>query len=204
MLDGLDEHHCRDNGHFDVSDEHRRTPLVDRYRGERIFLVGDAAHLNPPWGGHGFNTCVGDAVNLGWKMAAVLQGWAPPALLDSYDTERRKHARAMIDLSTLVGRVISPTNRKVAALRDKLIRGASVVPALKRYVLEMRFKPMPRYDQGAVYHPKPPTADAPAGTLFIQPRVDTREQTNVLLDDVIAKLNASEASLPSTAASSVQ
>ena len=51
--------------------------LVDRYRGQRVFLVGDAAHLNPPWGGHGFNTCVGDAVNLGWKLAAVLQGWAP-------------------------------------------------------------------------------------------------------------------------------
>ena len=54
-----------------------RMLLVDRYRGERVFLVGDAAHLNPPWGGHGFNTCVGDAVNLGWKLAAVLQGWAP-------------------------------------------------------------------------------------------------------------------------------
>lgn len=49
----------------------------------------------------------------------------------------------------------------------------------------MRFKPMPRYEQGAVYHPKPPTADSPVGTLFIQPRVDTREQSNVLLDDVI-------------------
>ena len=50
-----------------------RLLLVDRYRGRRVFLVGDAAHLNPPWGGHGFNTCVGDAVNLGWKLAAVLR-----------------------------------------------------------------------------------------------------------------------------------
>jgi 2-polyprenyl-6-methoxyphenol hydroxylase-like FAD-dependent oxidoreductase len=66
-----------------------RMLLVDRYRGERVFLVGDAAHLNPPWGGHGFNTCVGDAVNLGWKLAAVLQGWAPASLLDSYEPERR-------------------------------------------------------------------------------------------------------------------
>ena len=66
-----------------------RMLLVDRYRGERVFLVGDAAHLNPPWGGHGFNTCVGDAVNLGWKLAAVLQGWAPASLLDSYEAERR-------------------------------------------------------------------------------------------------------------------
>jgi 2-polyprenyl-6-methoxyphenol hydroxylase-like FAD-dependent oxidoreductase len=74
-----------------------RMLLVDRYRGERVFLVGDAAHLNPPWGGHGFNTCVGDAVNLGWKLAAVLQGWAPVGLLDSYEPERRPVALRTID-----------------------------------------------------------------------------------------------------------
>ncbi|MCZ2848823.1 FAD-dependent monooxygenase [Modestobacter sp. VKM Ac-2978] len=73
-----------------------RMLLVDRYRGERVFLVGDAAHLNPPWGGHGFNTCVGDAVNLGWKLAAVLRGWAPECLLDSYQAERRPVAERTI------------------------------------------------------------------------------------------------------------
>jgi hypothetical protein len=73
-----------------------RLLLVDRYRGDRVFLLGDAAHLNPPWGGHGFNTCVGDAVNLGWKLAAVLQGWAPPSLLGSYEPERRPVARRTI------------------------------------------------------------------------------------------------------------
>src|SRR5205823_12472718 len=60
----------------------------------------------------------------------------------------------------------------------------SIVPSLKRYVLEMRFKPMPRYEQGAVVHPEPRRADSPVGTLFVQPRVDTREQLNVLFDDV--------------------
>ena len=73
-----------------------RMLLVDRYRGRRVFLVGDAAHLNPPWGGHGFNTCVGDAVNIGWKLAAVLQGWAPASLLDSYEPERRPVAQRTI------------------------------------------------------------------------------------------------------------
>ncbi|WKG01838.1 bifunctional 3-(3-hydroxy-phenyl)propionate/3-hydroxycinnamic acid hydroxylase [Mycolicibacterium sp. HK-90] len=159
--------------------------IAGNFRNGRFLLAGDAAHLMPVWQGQGYNSGIRDAANLGWKLAAVVNGQAGDALLDSYDTERRKHARAMIDLSTLVGRVISPTNRKVAVLRDKLIRGASVVPALKRYVLEMRFKPMPRYEQGAVYHPKPPTAESPAGTLFIQPRVDTRDRSNVLLDDVI-------------------
>ena len=74
-----------------------RMLLVDRYRGQRVFLVGDTAHLNPPWGGHGFNTCVGDAVNIGWKLAAVLQGWAPATLLDSYEPERRPVADRTID-----------------------------------------------------------------------------------------------------------
>ena len=109
-------------------------------------------NLMPVWQGQGYNSGIRDAANLGWKLAAVVNGQADDALLDTYDVERRKHARAMIDLSTMVGRVISPTNRRVAALRDRMIRAASVVPTLKRYVLEMRFKPMPRYDQGAVYH----------------------------------------------------
>jgi hypothetical protein len=54
-----------------------------------MFIAGDAAHQNPPYGGHGFNTGIGDSVNLGWKLAAVLHGWAPPTLLDSYEAERR-------------------------------------------------------------------------------------------------------------------
>lgn len=71
-------------------------------------------------------------------------------------------------------------------LRDKLIRAASVVPTLKRYVLEMRFKPMPRYDTGAVVHDSPPaTSTSPVGTLFIQPHVDTRTAQHLLLDEVL-------------------
>jgi 3-(3-hydroxy-phenyl)propionate hydroxylase len=85
----------------------------------------------------------------------------------------------------MVGRVISPTNRRVAALRDRVIRAASVVPTLKRYVLEMRFKPMPRYEQGAVFHDEPRSDGSSVGTLFIQPRVDTRDRQDALLDDVL-------------------
>ncbi|MGV2985044.1 FAD-dependent monooxygenase [Microbacterium sp. AGC85] len=73
-----------------------RLLLADRYRSGRLFLVGDAAHQNPPWGGHGFNTGVGDAVNLGWKLAAVINGWAPEHLLDSYESERRPVAAETI------------------------------------------------------------------------------------------------------------
>ena len=130
--------------------------IAGAFRNGRMLLAGDAAHLMPVWQGQGYNSGIRDAANLGWKLAAVVNGRAGEALLDSYDVERRKHARAMIDLSTMVGRVISPTNRRVATARDALIRSASIVPSLKRYVLEMRFKPMPRYEQGAVVHQRAP------------------------------------------------
>ncbi|AAS03011.1 bifunctional 3-(3-hydroxy-phenyl)propionate/3-hydroxycinnamic acid hydroxylase [Mycobacterium avium] len=159
--------------------------IAGEFRRGRLLLAGDAAHLMPVWQGQGYNSGIRDAANLGWKLAAVVSGRAGDKLLDTYDMERRKHARAMIDLSTMVGRVISPTNRRVAGARDLLVRSASIVPTLKRYVLEMRFKPMPRYEQGAVVHANPGRADSPVGTLFIQPRVDTRDQQDVLLDDVL-------------------
>lgn len=159
--------------------------IAGEFRRGRLLLAGDAAHLMPVWQGQGYNSGIRDAANLGWKLAAVVSGRAGDELLDTYDMERRKHARAMIDLSTMVGRVISPTNRRVAGARDLLVRSASIVPTLKRYVLEMRFKPMPRYEHGAVVHANPGRADSPVGTLFIQPRVDTRDQQDVLLDDVL-------------------
>ena len=74
-----------------------RMRLADSYGTARVFLAGDAAHLNPPWGGHGFNTGIGDAVNIGWKLAAVINGWAPPSLLSSYEAERRPVAADTID-----------------------------------------------------------------------------------------------------------
>jgi 3-(3-hydroxy-phenyl)propionate hydroxylase len=162
--------------------------IAGAFRSGRMLLAGDAAHLMPVWQGQGYNSGIRDAANLGWKLAAVVSGRADERLLDTYDVERRKHARAMIDLSTMVGRVISPTDRRVAAARDLIVRSASIVPSLKRYVLEMRFKPMPRYEQGAVVHSipqEPRDPGSPAGTLFIQPRVDTRTQQDVLLDYVL-------------------
>jgi 2-polyprenyl-6-methoxyphenol hydroxylase-like FAD-dependent oxidoreductase len=66
-----------------------RMLIADSFADRRVFLVGESAHVNPPWGGHGFNTSVGDAVNIAWKIAAVEQGWASPDLLASYDAERR-------------------------------------------------------------------------------------------------------------------
>jgi hypothetical protein len=70
--------------------------IADRYRDRRIVLAGDACHLHPPFGGFGMNMGIGDAVDLGWKLAAVLRHWSGPLLLDSYEQERRTvHLRVL-------------------------------------------------------------------------------------------------------------
>lgn len=66
-----------------------RVAIADTYRKGRVLIAGDAAHSHPPYGGYGINTGFEDAANLGWKLAAVLQGWANDSLLDTYDEERR-------------------------------------------------------------------------------------------------------------------
>lgn len=71
--------------------------LADRFRRGRAFLIGDAGHLHPPFGGFGMLLGVGDAVDLGWKLAAVMQGWGGPELLDSYQVERRQTAQFVLD-----------------------------------------------------------------------------------------------------------
>jgi 2-polyprenyl-6-methoxyphenol hydroxylase-like FAD-dependent oxidoreductase len=87
--------------------------VADRYREGRVFLAGDAAHQVIPTGGYGLNTGIGDAIDLGWKLAAVVSGWGGPCLLDSYDAERRpvaednrdwsfRHLRAQMGVHDLV------------------------------------------------------------------------------------------------------
>ena len=83
-----------------------RMQIVDGMRRGRVFLA--AAHLNPPFGGHGLNTGLGDAVDLGWKLAATLDGWGGPALLDSYQLERRPIQERVIREATANMAVTSP------------------------------------------------------------------------------------------------
>ncbi len=71
--------------------------IADRYRDRRIFLAGDACHLHPPFGGYGMNMGIADAVDLGWKLAAVIRGWGGEILLDSYTSERRPTHRYVIE-----------------------------------------------------------------------------------------------------------
>lgn len=113
-----------------------------QYRQGRVFLVGDAAHQFPPTGGLGMNTGLVDADNLGWKLAAVLQGWAAESLLDTYESERRPVALAnaessIVNLMKMADAGIGPNTLAVAAKLEsddpevaaaERVRMAAVVP----------------------------------------------------------------------------
>jgi hypothetical protein len=79
---------------FSVYRVHHR--VADRFRVGRVFLAGDAGHVHSPAGGQGMNTGIGDAINLAWKLAAVVKGEAAPSLLDSYEPERLRFARTLV------------------------------------------------------------------------------------------------------------
>jgi len=111
--------------------------LADRYRDGRVFLAGDAVHLVIPTGGLGMNSGVGDAIDLSWKLAATLQGWGGPALLDSYESERRQVGERNVGASRYasLGRRkwhaqyrpnIRENTPDGAATRENLVRVASV------------------------------------------------------------------------------
>ncbi|MGW4214474.1 bifunctional 3-(3-hydroxy-phenyl)propionate/3-hydroxycinnamic acid hydroxylase [Lentzea sp. NPDC004789] len=159
--------------------------LADRLRHGRCFLLGDAAHMMPPFAGQGLNSGVRDAANLCWKIAEVLAGKAGDTLLDTYDTERRPHAQAVIDLSVRLGRIVMTTSRPRALLRDLLVRAVMRTPPGRRYLTEMRYRPDTRVRSGAVIG-----ADGAGcglvGAVLPQPRVLRGQQHQVTrLDDVL-------------------
>ena len=157
--------------------------LAGRFRQGRVLLAGDAAHIMPVWQGQGYNSGMRDALNLAWKLALVIKGLAADSLLDSYEQERRDHAKAMINLSVLAGHVLAPPKRWQGTLRDGVSWLLNYLPPVKRYFVEMRFKPMPQYTRGALIVPT--AAGSPVGKMFIQPKVLTDAGTTVLLDEVI-------------------
>ncbi|MDM4095170.1 bifunctional 3-(3-hydroxy-phenyl)propionate/3-hydroxycinnamic acid hydroxylase [Klebsiella oxytoca] len=158
--------------------------IAERFRVDRVLLAGDAAHIMPVWQGQGYNSGMRDAFNLAWKLALVVNGKAGEALLDSYQQERRDHAKAMIDLSVTAGNVLAPSKRWHGAVRDGISWLLNYLPPVKRYFLEMRFKPMPQYRDGALLA-EGEGKTSPVGKMFIQPKVTLETGQVTLLDEVI-------------------
>lgn len=136
--------------------------VVAQFRIGRCFLLGDAAHLHSPAGGQGMNTGIGDATNLGWKLAAVMRGEASDALLDTYDVERKPFAQQLV----------ATTDRVFRWVVDKGLAGQ-----LLRRLLLPRFAPLAmrmsmartaffrRVSQIAISYADSPLSDGEAGSI---------------------------------------
>ena len=95
--------------------------VAEHFRKGRAFLLGDAAHIHSPAGGQGMNTGIGDAVNLGWKLAAVLAGRASDSLLDTYEAERIGFARRLVATTDRVFSVVTAEGRIADVVRTRLV-----------------------------------------------------------------------------------
>jgi 2-polyprenyl-6-methoxyphenol hydroxylase-like FAD-dependent oxidoreductase len=122
------------------------TRLAERYRVGRVLLAGDAAHIHPPTGGQGLNLGVQDAVNLGWKLAARIRGWAPETLLDTYQAERHPVAADVLD-NTRAQRELSSAEPSARAVR-RLFTELMDFDEVNRYLIKKITAIDIRYDFG--------------------------------------------------------
>ncbi|WP_328350245.1 bifunctional 3-(3-hydroxy-phenyl)propionate/3-hydroxycinnamic acid hydroxylase [Mycobacterium sp. NBC_00419] len=126
-----------------------RAKIADRWRGGNVFLLGDAAHLTPPFVGQGMGAGVRDAMNLSWKLAGVLDGTLPPAVLDSYEQERKPHARKMIGLALMVGRAMTAGGEIGDVLRRTVVPRMHLLPGVRERVVDSQ---TPALHRSALVH----------------------------------------------------
>lgn len=112
-----------------------RAQIAERWRDRRVFLLGDAAHLTPPFVGQGMGAGVRDAANLSWKLAGVLAGQLPETFLDTYEIERKPHAHAQIRLAKLIGAAMTGGGRLAKLLRAVIAPRLHHVPGVKQQIL---------------------------------------------------------------------
>jgi 3-(3-hydroxy-phenyl)propionate hydroxylase len=149
--------------------------LAQRWSAGRVFLMGDAVHQTPPFMGQGLCAGIRDALNLAWKLAAVIRGQADVSLLESYETERKPHVRTVVSTSKEFGKIIGELDVEAARARDRRLRAelndGTAVTNRQKFIPDIKGG---LTAVGAVA----------AGTLFPQPFVH-REGSIARLDDVI-------------------
>jgi 3-(3-hydroxy-phenyl)propionate hydroxylase len=154
--------------------------VADGWRNGRVFLMGDAAHQMPPFMGQGLCSGIRDAGNLWWKLVAVLQGEAPPALLDTYEAERRPHVRALVALTKSVGLIIGELDHARGRERDARMRAE--IAAGQQAVVRQNL--IPGLTDGLLARGADGAIAAGAGQLFVQPVVTAPGGGDARLDDV--------------------
>jgi 3-(3-hydroxy-phenyl)propionate hydroxylase len=143
--------------------------VTDKWREQRVFLAGDAAHQMPPFLGQGMCSGLRDAANLAWKLDLVLRGGARDELLDTYQEERRAHVRAVVESAVGIGRIICTIDPAAAAERDHRMLADTRPPTQRIAFTLPALRPGPLVKEGG-------------GELFIQPKGD-----GIRLDDLVGQ-----------------
>lgn len=159
--------------------------MADRWRDGRVFLAGDAAHMTPQFIGQGMNAGVRDAFNLSWKLEAVLRGRAGEALLDTYETERKPHAGAMIREAIRMKSYVSMVNPIATSLRNALTRLVQRLPGVGPYITQADFIPKPTYDSGSYFGLRRRSRNGAEGRMLPQPPVRGKDGQRHRLDDLL-------------------
>jgi 3-(3-hydroxy-phenyl)propionate hydroxylase len=126
-----------------------RAKFADRWRGGNVFLLGDAAHLTPPFIGQGMGAGLRDAMNLAWKLAAVLEGALPPTVLETYEQERKPHTRFMIGMALSIGWAMTAGGDVGNVIRKLVVPRLHLVPGLRGKLVESR---TPALHRSALVH----------------------------------------------------
>jgi 3-(3-hydroxy-phenyl)propionate hydroxylase len=113
-----------------------RAQIADRWRSGNIFILGDAAHLTPPFIGQGMGAGLRDAYNLAWKIAAVCNGTMSPDILETYQQERKPHAAALIRLALTIGWAMTGGGRLGDLTRRAVLPRAGFIPGLRKKVVD--------------------------------------------------------------------
>lgn len=159
--------------------------VADKWQDGRVFLLGDAAHLTPPYAGQGMNSGQRDAANFAWKVAAVVKGTISPRILDTYETERRDHAWSLIKMAIQIGWVMVPRNWFHTWGQFAFFKVVGLIPALRNYFIGMKYKPVPRFREGFLVPDGIGAKRTLVGRMLVQPDVVIQDGSVDKLDDVM-------------------
>ena len=159
--------------------------VADKWHEGRVFLLGDAAHLTPPYAGQGMNSGQRDAANFAWKAAAVIQNQFTPQIMETYVSERRDHAWSLIQMAIQIGWAMVPRNWFHTYGQILFFRIVGMIPKLRNYFLGMKFKPIPRFQEGFLLPDGRSPKNTLVGRMLPQPTVRTADGDEQKLDEVM-------------------
>ncbi len=162
--------------------------LAREFSKERAFLVGDAAHITPPFAGQGLVSGLRDTFNLAWKISWVLHGKANEKILESYQAERRSHAKKIINLALFLGKLIMPSNIVMAFIVHGMMKITRWIPGCRSLFEEMKIKPENTFSSG-MFHRANGRDRLRAGSTIAQVRAQHASGAQAQRSDDVIGLN---------------